>query len=906
MKTLIVQNLTHRGTVPAEGFLFSAKLLTESEMRRRILALWQANAVVFRRGEDLILMFSQSIRVDCRNAVGLPLVRYGEILSSFPLRKTDLHFFEKSGETLLLSNEGRIETSLFQDLKGESVENWFDISDFQTVETETLGEVKTKPVIIEKIEAIDLRQELKNVPPANSEMAEILEVLRRKNEERAVSRTSSGFSHGNPPSLRESFGGIFDSLRNLFSGKDGQNRRSFENPPENTPGALRRFFTKALFQMKIAQILGRKQAQYLAKMMEMFENGDLEEALKHAIPLEDMQALKQMSEQMPFLGFLRPRDNLQINYSKQNASGSGVFLEDQWFDNLRVLYRQTFERLVAQNRIEEAAFVLEELLKSHHEAVEFLEKHGKFRLAAQLAEARDLSKEIIVRQWFLAGEKRLAIRLAVLYNCFEYVVTKLEQENHAQAAELREIWAENLAASGNFKAAINTIWKLEDKREIAADWIDKVIEFGGAAAAEMLVKKITLFPGSFEDVKTKLLEILAETGDEARETRAAFARETLQLVPNPELRKLVPPLARRILADSAAGGRHFSPEDLRRLVEVAQDYTLRTDLPKLPQDKSEKTSETFKLEIAENNKGAIRVFDAVSLPNGKTAVALGEAGVKILSKKGKTIAHFDQPTERFIVSDSGTKAVCLARRGGVWRLAKVDFVEKKAKYWCDASIENFAPTFDGNLWFIAEKDDLYAIDANAWNFEAIWRVAEIGGHGWKIYEIARSSSKLMLLVFEEKGFEKWWYDLPKYVLRSRNQVKWLALDNENQAFHSVGSFIAYSIVQIEEIVEESLKFEAKIFDYDHFMGKIDFPPETIGAGKPQIVEKVFALTSITENAVFIDLYEISKNHIAGFKLPKSENFSVKLDEKYLVITDDEGRVIIFDYKEKLLRRNIRL
>ena len=96
--------------------------------------------------------------------------------------------------------------------------------------------------------------------------------------------------------------------------------------------------------------------------------------------------------------------------------------------SLRQLYRQTFERLVAQNRIEEAAFVLAELLKSNLEAVEFLEKHRKFRLAAELAESRNLAKDIIVRQWFLAGEKRRAIQFAVLHNCFEYVVTKLEQQ----------------------------------------------------------------------------------------------------------------------------------------------------------------------------------------------------------------------------------------------------------------------------------------------------------------------------------------------------------------------------------------------------------------------------------------------------------------------------------------------
>ena len=100
---------------------------------------------------------------------------------------------------------------------------------------------------------------------------------------------------------------------------------------------------------------------------------------------------------------------------------------------------KSFERLEAQGRIEEATFVLAELLKNNAEAVDFLAKHGRYRLAAELAEARNLPKETIVRQWYLAGEKMRAVRLAILHNCFEYAVTKLEQENSETGAELREV-----------------------------------------------------------------------------------------------------------------------------------------------------------------------------------------------------------------------------------------------------------------------------------------------------------------------------------------------------------------------------------------------------------------------------------------------------------------------------------
>ena len=908
MKTLVLQNLTHRGTVLAEGFLFSAKLLSLNEIRRRILTLWQPNTKVLRYQNDLILLLPNTFRVDCRQSIGLPLVKYGEILSSFPLQKHDLEHFQDFNETIVLSNEGRIETIFIKDLATENIEGWFDISSFQVVETTTLGKIKVSPVLIEKVEFVNLREKLADVPKADEKLSEILHVLKQKKAEIEKAKSTglmpnNVFSNSSPSISGSIASGLFGALKGLFSNTDKQNvGQNFSNNEPKPPSKLSQMFTKAMFQLKIAQLLGRKQAKYLAKMMEMFENGDLEEALKHAIPLEDMQALKEMSEQMPFLGFLNPRNDLSINYGRQRASSSAVHLENEWFDNLRQLYRQTFDRLVAQNRIEEAAFVLAELLKSNHEAVEFLEKHGKFRLAAELAESRNLSKEIIVRQWFLAGEKRKAVQLAILHNCFEYVVTQLEKQNHANAAELREIWAENLAESGNFTAAINTIWQVENKREKAKDWIEKIIEFGGIPSAQMLAKKVTLFPATFDEVKNKLQEILTSNTNEAKEKRAAFAHETLRLTPNRELRILARPLTRKLLADISNGSHIFTPTDLKRIVEVSQDFALRTDLPKVPPSAAKQTFEPLKITIASNDKGSTEVFDACLLPDGKIAVALGESGVKIISKQGKTIAHFDQPTQKFIVSDFGAKVICLAKRGEIYRLATVDFVEKKARYWCDAKIDNFAPTFDGNLWFISEKDNLYAIDTTGKTFEAVWRVSEIGG---QIGEINRSKTKLMLLVFNDKGIEKWWYDLPNFTLRSRNETKWTAMENENQSLHSVSSFAAYSVVQIVEIIEDTENFSIKIFDYDAKIAKFDFPNKTFGTGKPQIIENKYVISQITENGVIIDLYETPSNQLAKFIMSKNTVCSARLDEKFLTITDEFGRVIVFDHQEKILRKNLR-
>ena len=927
MKTLFVENLVHRGTVAAEGFLFSAALLPEREIRRRVLSLWQTGATVFRADDSVLLQFAQPVPVDCRRAVASPLVRYDKIMAAFPLSKSDLKTFAAANETLVFLENGTIRRIEIKNLKIENVETWFDVANFQTIETETLGEIKTRPVVAQKIVEVNLREKLKGaVPPADDEMNEILRILRQKKAANQKSKTASPIGNqifANNSSANASFSnlfaaaslfaGAFGSFRSLFGDKNAASQFGSSEPAKssNLSNKARRLLTRALFQMRVAQIFGRKQAKYLTEMMEMFERGDIEEALKHAIPLEDMQTLRELTEQTPFLGFLRARGDLRIQTGRERPSNSAVFLGDDWFAQLRQTYRQTFERLVAQNKIEEAAFVLAELLKSNDEAVAFLEKHGKLRLAAELAEARNLPKETVVRQWFIAGEPGRAVRLAVLHNCFEYVVTKLEKENHPQSPELRELWADNLAASGNLPAAVNTIWKLENRRDKAKNWIDRVIEFGGVPAAQMLIKKIALVPESFPEVKEKLFEFLSETGLEAAEKQIALAREITVQTQTPELRLLARPIVRQLAADWATTKLRFTAGEFHQLVQATNDFALRADLPNLPaKTKAAFSDQPFSLEISGQDAGANPIFDACLLPDGKTAIALGEAGVKILSRDNKIIAHFDFPTQKFVVSDSGTTAVGLMRRGETHRLTRFDFVHRRASYWCDQAFTAFAPTFDGNLWFVGLNNTVYAIDRNAADFEAVWSVSDIGGN---IYDIARTKSKLVLLIKLGGGIEKWSYDLPNLTLRSRNQVKgWYENENENQTLNNLSASVAHSVALKLELVENNEpRYDVEVYDYETRVAKFRLANDVINAGKPLIIEDHYAVASRVSGATVIALYKVPNRLIATFRLCDSAPdhapllASAKLDEKFLTVTDQAGRIIVFDYRETVLRKNLR-
>ena len=164
---------------------------------------------------------------------------------------------------------------------------------------------------------------------------------------------------------------------------------------------------------------------------------------------------------------------------------------------LKARYRRAFERLRDQGDFEKAAFVLAELLHADEEAVSFLEKHDKLRLAAELAEARNLPAGLVIRQWFLAGEPARAVRLARKSGAFADAVVRLGATHPEYARTLRLLWAEALAAAGAYPAAVDVVWQLPADRPLAYPWIDRAIEIGGVAGAAMLVRKARAVPGGF-------------------------------------------------------------------------------------------------------------------------------------------------------------------------------------------------------------------------------------------------------------------------------------------------------------------------------------------------------------------------------------------------------------------------
>jgi len=198
---------------------------------------------------------------------------------------------------------------------------------------------------------------------------------------------------------------------------------------------------------------------------------------------------------------------------------------------------------------------------------------------------------------------------------------------------------------------------------------------------------------------------------------------------------------------------------LRRLVERTGDPLLAADLPPpglWPKPPQLEGRAVLAIDCAAGDTGAGTVFDAALLPGGRCALALGEAGVRVLARDGRTLGHIDQPAHRLVISDRRDRAIAIAMRGHVRRLARLDLAARAGAPWCDARIDCVAPDFDGGLWFVGIGDELLAIDPLARELTALWHVRTGDG---EIAAIARTPSRCSAVVAHAAASEIWTYEL---------------------------------------------------------------------------------------------------------------------------------------------------
>lgn len=806
--------LVFRGVVPASGLLFDEGLLGEAEARRRVLRLWHAGSRLYRVGSTLCLVWPAPRRMRCESAEGTPLLSRDGALLALPLDPDELQALSPAPQTLVRAAAGVVELVRLDAASALDPADWLDVAGVPLLEATPLGALPPPPALAAPPPVVDRDSfHVGAAPPERDSLLARLRKTRQVAADRKAGRpaaaTATAAPDDGPPGAWASprtlgFAGVgfaiglvallggggavvagrlvsvvftaliltrvlplisaagpsTPALPSAPRSADGTGARGESPPPRSRLGALlTRLYNRALVASQLHRLIGRQYGRYLEKLFEDLERGDLDEALRRAIPLSDVPS--QEEQRIALQLAPRRRDQLRATLGMP-AGGGSIGVSGDLFGDMRRRYRQAFDRLVAAGRIDEAAFVLADLLGDVGEAISFLERNGRARFAAELAEARSQPPAVQIRQWVIAGDPARAVTIARRSGAFAEAVAQLERTHPKLAEVLRLGYGEALAEAGRYAAAVDVVWPLGDEgRAIARPWAERGVAAGGVVEARLLPRLLALAPEQLPAVLDRARAIFgAEEPDTDERKRAltlaiAAAEPTADAAPRHAL------LARLAL-------RTLPATDLRqKLARLAEDAVLDADLRALPPDRRARIARPpLHLTIDAADVGATPIHDAALLPDGRLVLGLGEGGVRILRRDGSLQARLDGPADKLVISDDGTRAIAVARRARTVRLTRIDLSARVSTDWCDAMIGLFADTFDGSLWFATGADGLLGVDALAPRFTALWRVADLPND---ITGLAREPTGLALTIdvsSVETG-ATWRYSLPDLVLRSR-------------------------------------------------------------------------------------------------------------------------------------------
>jgi hypothetical protein len=514
-------------------------------------------------------------------------------------------------------------------------------------------------------------------------------------------------------------------------------------------------------------LLGWRQAAYMRKMMQMFDDGDINAALRHAIPLNSLTG----QAERPAFGVPRARNDLTISSPSGVSANIGIDMELQNY--LQQLYRRTFERLDREDRIDEAVYVLAELLKQGEEAVTYLEKKGRLAQAAELAETLDLAPEIAVRLWWLAGDRERAKRIAQRSQSFAAAVMLLERNGVGDTAGLRQLWAEQLYKAGYLIEAAEALWPAEQHRELAMQLLMLAQQAGGQLGQRALVRMLAYQPESLEHAKGAIDTYLAGHDEESAAHRVRLVEELNRLTTQSSATKrLASALAPKVITDRSAGFNLLEARDINALLNRVDDAVLKADLPKLRFPGASPVVQLHQrwtpLEITCAERGLHPVQDACLLLDGDYLIACGESGLLRVNKQGRTLVHFPAPAHRIVPADNCTRVLALAKRDKSWRATRIDLLTRKSSDWLMLPFTFCADTYDGVTWNLVLNNRLVAIDTTQDRLVTTWQVADLPG---QIQAFAQSSAAQVLLIASGNELEQWRYLLPARRLYQRDLIQ---------------------------------------------------------------------------------------------------------------------------------------
>lgn len=825
-----VQQPTLRGQQSIAAVWFPRDWFDPVTQARRIVACWRPGATAMRFPQGDLLCYPSAVEMDCHTLPGWPLRQDGRVLTSAALRKQELAAAPAGDVLIVLGAE--IVALQMRDAVPLDPATWLNVGRLALHETYDCTTALPPPNVLD-LDARPVREILGDaVPPASAEQLKFLQAVREAQRARphteqptqnvrAPSKRGIGFwlifpilavilwlldpSHDTPAVLPLAYLAFIVVMAILLAGgsrhvqavearQRGQPVRTGAAAPaesfparqkkEVQPQRWRQWLTRWAMTSQLARLIGRAQARYMRRMLELFEDGKLDEALRHAIPLGG-ESLGQA------LGTPTARRDLTL--SSGTGAAATLNLGDALEQHLRALYRKAFNKLDREGRIDEAVFVLAELLNAKQEALDYLEKHQRFKQAAELALGWDMPPDVIVRLYCLADDWKKAIAVARRDSAFAGAVLQLEKKSPAAARRLRMEWGVALTHQGDWLGAVEVIWREESFRAKAAEWLLAAESVGGKLGARALVQRAILLPDT--------LQAYAEQFEELRSDptlwvdRANLAEALLGAGRDDALKALAAIITPMVIADHAQNRRSFDRNTLQKLLDLTDDSLLRADLPAdgwpvLERVAISQLREALVLDAPA--AGAYPILDAVPLHDQRYLVALGEAGVCIVDSTGRKRTHFSIPAQRLVLSHSRQVALALTRRESSWRVSRIDLAQRNIVDLGLGEFDHFCTHFDGLHWTIARGNRLQVLDTEHSLREIVWQVTELPG---PVTALANSMHQEHMLVKGPDGLEEHWiYQLPQRRLTSRDQLP--ALEGQLRLLNTARGSIDVALEQM--------------------------------------------------------------------------------------------------------------
>jgi hypothetical protein len=883
-----------RGWQPVAGLWFGADWLAPEQRAERILQAWAMGCRAWRFDDGDVLCFEQARPMQCNDAPGVPLCRIGAHgLYAGPLTSDELAALAPADVQLVVG--GRLQPLQFAQAQALDPSLVIDIDDYALHDTYD-GRLSLRAPRHDRLAGKRVREVLSDrIPPPSKEQAEFLR--------RARGGAGDGAGGEGPPSLRERLtgrrDGVADWLLRRFPGLSGEPApaRGGAQMRNGGAGALRaraaprapQAWRQALVRFAMAsrasKLIGMRQGAYLRRMMAQFEQGDLGEALRNALPIDGRgDSLGQA------FGTPGRRSDLSLGGERQAAADIG--LGDYEREHLRKLYRQAFDKLDRQGRLDEAVFVLAELLNARQEALDYLVRHQRHAQAAELALGWDMPAETIIRLLMLAGDSARAILVARRDNAFAAAIAMLEKDHPEHAGRLRREWGQALVERGQWLAAVDAVWPEPALREQAGRWLLAAEAAGDELSARALVQRASLLPDTIEHYA----ERIATLADPASPPwpRAALAEALLASQDQGRDKgQAVRLLATRVLpalaADRAACATALDRQQLERLLKLSGDPWLRADLPAwdVPAMAGRKFWESqdeqrWRAPAA----GLHHAHDLVAIGEGRYLAALGEAGVAVIDRHGRSVRRYAVPAYKLAIADSLQVALAIAPREAVSRIARLDLAHHEIADIGVMPIQFAAGRYDGIAWSLVSNDRLLVVDAARPSLDVLWSVSEPNS---RVIAAEYFAADELFLIQDARGTSCWHYRLPRRSLRSRDAVP----DSLEQRLrlHPITGAQLLDVSADEDGM-------ALAYSWASYRRSIRLPAQGLGKLRDCSIKSLadgFLVGLYGEEAMRLHLVRFNDAvSLAAIDWPYGAAVSVREQDGRLLLYDDQGRVLDID------------